>query len=130
MAVSSDLLRSAIVQISSIPSSRMAPEALVEDVTLLAKVWPDESDFAAAVASCCRALEQVSAGKVTPDALEDDLDGWWSYHFQLHRAQGEKAVLRVVFRPQADFVEVKGFGHRFKPSDIYHRLVLGKDIRL
>ena len=41
-----------------------------------------------------------------------------------------KAVLRVVFRPQADFVEVKGFGHRFKPSDIYHRLVLGKDIRL
>ena len=67
---------------------------------------------------------------MTPDALEDDLDGWWSYHFQLHRAQGEKAVLRVVFRPQADFVEVKGFGHRFKPSDIYHRLVLGKDIRL
>ncbi|WP_278982215.1 hypothetical protein [Adlercreutzia equolifaciens] len=25
---------------------------------------------------------------------------------------------------------MKGFGHRFKPSDIYHRLVLGKDIRL
>ena len=51
MAVSSDLLRSAIARISSLPSIRMAPEALVEDVTLLAKVWPNEDDFAVAVAS-------------------------------------------------------------------------------
>lgn len=130
MAVSSDLLRSAMVRISSIPRVRMAPETLVEDVTLLARVWPDEADFAAAVASCCRAFEQVSAGKVTPDPLTEDLEGWWSHHFQLRRAQGEKAVLRVVFRPQEGFVEIKGFGHRFKPSDIYHRIVLGKDIRL
>lgn len=130
MAVSSDLLRSAIVQISSLSSIRMAPEALVEDVTLLAKVWADEDDFAVAVASCCRALEQVAAGKVTPDPLVGTLDGWWSHHFQLRRAQGEKAVLRVVFRPREGYVEVKGFGHRFKPADIYHRMVLGSDIRL
>ena len=45
-------------------------------------------------------------------------------------AQGEKAVLRVVFRPREGYVEVKGFGHRFKPADIYHRMVLGSDIRL
>lgn len=72
----------------------------------------------------------MSAGKVTPDVLENELDGWRAYHFQLRRAQGEKAMLRVVFRLQADFVEVKGFGHRFKPAGIYHRLVLGKDVRL
>lgn len=83
----------------------MAPEALVEDVTLLAKVWPNEDDFAVAVASCCRALEQVASGKVTPDALVGSLDGWWSHHFQLRRAQGEKAVLRVVFRPREGYVE-------------------------
>ncbi len=130
MAVSSDLMRSAIERIAAVRGVRMAPEALVEDVVLLAKVWSDEADFASAVASSVRALEHIAAGRVTPDALKDDLTGWSSYHYQLRRAQGEKALLRIVFRRREGFVEVKGFGHRFKPSDIYHRIVLGKDIRL
>lgn len=130
MAISSDLLRAAIIQIAAIPHIRMSPEALVEDVTLLAKVWPEENDFAAAVASCCRALEQIANGKITPSPLSDELDGWLSYHFQLYRVQGEKAILRVVFRKKEEFVEVKGFGHRLKPADIYHRMVLGKDFRM
>lgn len=38
MTVSSDLLKAAIVQVASIPHIRISPEALVEDVILLAKV--------------------------------------------------------------------------------------------
>lgn len=130
MAVSSDLLRAAIVRIAAIPQIKMAPEALVEDITLLAKVWPNEAEFSAAVASCCRALELVSKGRLTASPLTDDLSGWWSYHFQLSRAQGEKAILRVVYRLSENTVEVMGFGHRFKPADMYHRIILGKDIRM
>lgn len=129
MAVSSDLIRAAIAQIANVEGIAMAHEALVEDVVLLAKVWPDENDFAAAVASSVRALSQSASGKVTPDPLEGDLEGWWSYHYQLRRAQGEPAVLRVVFRRTDDRIEVKGFGHRFKPASIYHRLVLGGETR-
>ena len=129
MAVSSDLLRVAIVQVASVEGIAMSHEALVEDVVLLAKVWPDEQDFAAAVASSVRALAQVAAGTVTPDPLKDDLEGWHSHHYQLRRAQGEQAVLRVVFRRAGEQVEVKGFGHRFKPANIYHRLVMDQESR-
>lgn len=124
MAVSSDLIRAAIVQVASVEGIAMSHEALVEDVVLLAKVWPGEEDFAAAVVSSIRALSQVAGGKVTPDPLEADLAGWWSHHYQLRRAQGESAVLRIVFRQTGGLVEVKGFGHRFKPASIYHRLVM------
>lgn len=123
MAVSSDLIRAAIVQVANVEGISMSHEALVEDVVLLAKVWPDEQDFAAAIASSIRALAQVAAGKVTPNPLKDDLAGWQSHRYQLRRAQGEPAVLRVVFRRAEDQVEIKGFGHRFKPASIYHHLV-------
>ena len=129
MAVSSDLLRAAIVQVASVEGISISHEALVEDVVLLAKVWPDEQDFAAAVASSVRALSHVAKGKVTPDPLQNDLEGWFSHHYQLRRAQGEPAVLRVVFRQSEGHVEIKGFGHRFKPASIYHRLVAGGESR-
>lgn len=124
MAVSSDLIRAAIVQVAGVEGISMSHEALVEDVVLLAKVWPDEEDFAAAVASSVRALSQVAANRVTPVPLEADLAGWWSHHYQLRRSQGESAVLRVVFRRNGNLAEIKGFGHRFKPASIYHRLVV------
>lgn len=129
MAVSSALIRAAISQIAGIDGASMSREALVEDVVLLAKVWPDEEDFAAAVASTVRAISQVSVGKTTPDALRGKLDGWYSYHYQLRRKQGEPAIMRVVFRRADKLVEIMGFGHRFKPASIYHRIVLDSDKR-
>lgn len=130
MAVSEEALRAAIEGIAHIDGVVMPPEALVEDVVLLAEVWPDDNDFRAAVASCAQALAHIAAGRVTASALSDSLDGWFSYHFQLRRAQGEKAVLRIVYRPVRGGVEVKGFGHRFRPADFYHRIVRGEAIRL
>ena len=129
MAIPNDLLRAGIAQLSSVEGVEMSPEALVEDVVLLARVWPAEEDFAAAVAASARALSQIVARTVTPSPLKGKLEGWCSYHYQLRRVQGEAAVLRVVFRRHGDMVEVKGFGHRFKPADVYHRLVFGDPAR-
>ena len=127
MAIDRSLLKAAIFQISSIEGVSMPVEVLMDDVVLLAAVWPDEGEFAQAVASTVRALEHVVAGKVTPSPLEDELAGWFSYHYQLRRGQGERAVLRIIFQPDSEGgVRVKGFGHRFKPADIYHRIVLGE----
>jgi len=127
MAVDKGILKAAIVQISSVKGVNMPVETLMDDVVLLAAVWPDERDFAQAVASTVRALEHVVAGKVTPSPLEADLGGWFSYHYQLRRGQGERAVLRIIFQPDGEGgICVKGFGHRFKPADIYHRVVLGE----
>lgn len=126
MPVDKVMLQAAIIQIAAIDGVSMPADVLTEDVVLLAAVWPDEQDFAQAVASTVRALKQVAAGQITPSPLEDDLDGWFSYHYQLRRNQGERAVMRVVFQPTEEGVRIKGFGHRFKPADIYHRMVLGE----
>lgn len=126
MAMNDELLEAAIDRIAAIEGLYMAPEALVEDVVLLAKVWPDEQDFLAAVASSARALEQICSDKVTPSPLENDLSGWLSYHYQLRRRQGFPASLRIIYRPVSGGIEVKGFGHRFKPASIYHRIVHGE----
>ena len=123
MAIDNGLLKAAFVQISGVAGISMAPELLVEDVALLAKVWPDEASFAQAVASSVRALELAVSGRITPDALRDDLTGWFSYHYQLKRAQGIPADLRLVYRPVKGGIEVKGFGHRFRPADIYRRMM-------
>lgn len=127
MAIDNALLKAAIVQVSGIAGISMAPELLVEDIALLAKVWPDEGDFAQAVASSVRALELAVRGRITPDALRDDLAGWFSYHYQLKRTQDIPADLRLVYRPIKSGIEVKGFGHRFRPADIYRRVM--SDIR-
>lgn len=124
MAISSDLLRAAIGRIARIEGISISHEALVEDVVLLAKVWQNEDEFAAAVASSARALEHIVAGRVTASPLRERLEEWQSYHYQLRRMQGQPAALRVVFRKLEDgTIEVKGFGHRFKPADVYHRIV-------
>lgn len=127
MPVDSGMLKAAVIRISSVRGISMPGETLADDVVLLAKVWPDEADFAQAVASTVLAMEHVVAGRVTPSPLSEDLGGWYSYHYQLRRGQGERAVMRIVFQPDSEGgVRIKGFGHRFRPADIYHRLVLGE----
>lgn len=126
MPVDKSMLKAAIVQIASIDGISMPADLLAEDVILLAAVWPDEQDFAQAVASTARALKQIAASQITPSPFEDDLDGWFSYHYQLRRSQSERAVMRIVFQPAEECVRIKGFGHRFKPADMYRRMVTGK----
>ena len=126
MAVDKELVRAAVARIAEIDGIEMSPEALVEDTVLLAVAWPEEDDFAAAVASTVRTLCLVVRDCVIPSHLDNELDGWLSYHCQLHRIQGCPSHLRVVYRRTERGVEIMGFGHRFKPTDIYRRLVRGQ----
>ena len=100
----------------------MDPRALADDVLLLARSFPDEDEFCLAAANTRRALEQCARGTVTPSALERSLEGWLSYHYQHSVGQGAPADMRIVYRTTAGGIEVKGFGHRWVPADVYGRI--------
>ena len=119
MPVSENALHSCIHALASVEGMLMDPRALTEDVLLLAEAFPDEADFLLAAASTRRALEQCARGTITPTALDRSLAGWLSYHYQHKVGQGQQADMRVVYRETDRGIEVKGFGHRWLPADVY-----------
>lgn len=122
MKVSSEILRRSVEVIASTDGLRMDPQDLVEDVFLLAYAFPDADDFKAAVAATVRSIGLVRAHAVTSSALKYEFSGWCSFHFQHRVAQGARADCRLVYRLVDGAVEVKGFGHRRIPQDLYARL--------
>ena len=122
MAVDDDLLERAVEAIAGVALMEMDPEALADDVVLVAYLWSDDDEFKMAIASVRRAISQLVEGKVSGVELKYDHFGWLSYHFQHRRAQGERADMRVVYRLTEGGIRVRGFGHRKLPSDIYLRL--------
>ncbi|MDU1289433.1 MAG: hypothetical protein E6965_09595 [Bifidobacterium bifidum] len=100
----------------------MNVDDLIEDIVLLAEVWPDKDEFLTASLSIRRAIRQIIDGKVAGTELSYGLTGWYSYHFQHVRQQGMKADMRIVYQPTNDGIIVKGFGNRHLPKDIYRRL--------
>ena len=122
MAVSRALIREAVSRLSAVPGIMMPQANLNEDVMLLARAYPHEDDFEAAIEATEWALRQAVAVRLTPSALRDDLAGWCSYHYQLRRQQGTDADLRLVYQPTERGIRVKGFGHRYWPASLYHRV--------
>lgn len=117
-----EMINNAIDLLAEIDGLFMDPVSLAEDVLLLAASFPDEDEYAAAVLSTKRALQQIVAEEVTTAQLERNFSGWESYHYQHKRAQGAAADMRLVFRRGREGVQVQGFGHRNIPVDIYRRL--------
>ena len=122
MAADYALLEQAIAIISSVRGLYMDPDALADDVILLAYVWPDEGEFKMAVARVHRALTQLVEGNVEGSPLKNGFSGWRSFHFQHRRGQQSRADTRIVYMPLDTGIRVKGFGNRHLPSDIYQRL--------
>lgn len=127
MAVSEVLLSQAVSVIASVHGTWMDAGTLADDVILLAYVWPDDDEFKQAVSSVRRALtllvtNRVEANRVEGTELEYGLAGWRSYHFQHQRHQGARADMRIIYRRVPDGIQIKGFGNRHLPSDIYERL--------
>lgn len=122
MKVSPAVLRRGVEAIASTDGLRMDPDDLVEDVFLLAYAFPNADDFKAAVAATVRSIGLVRAHAVTSSTLKYEFSGWNSFHFQHRVAQGARADCRLVYRLVDDGVEVKGFGHRRIPRDLYARL--------
>ena len=122
MAISEDLLHQSIDLIAGISQLEMDPVALAQDVALLELFYEDELSFKQAITSICRSITQLASGMVTGTVLKQSHTDWYSYHFQYSRSQGQRADLRVIYQMHAGAIRVKGFGHRFVPSDIYERL--------
>ena len=115
----------AIDLLSAVEGIEMDPHALADDVVLLAVAFSDESDFKCAVASTCKELQRIAAGKTTDASLKYSYEGWFSHHYQHRKSQGQTADMRIVYARHCDVVRVRGFGHRHLPFDIYDRLAEG-----
>lgn len=121
---------SAIDKVSKVDGVAIAPLGLVEDVATLAKSFPEEEDFSLAVAETLIALRHARGGKVDATPLRLRLAGWYSCHYRHKRENGQKADMRLVYRPSNKSIEVKAFGHRHVPSDFYKLIRDGQVDRL
>ena len=122
MAVDVALIRQAIVRLAHVPGIEMDPRALAEDAFLLAESFSDEREYLAAVLATERALRLDASGRATSSGLERDHAGWMSYHYQHAVARGVRADMRLEWRAGDGCVRVRGFGHRWRPSDFYRRM--------
>ena len=123
MTIADDLILQAIVRLASIPHVAMDPDALVEDVSLLAVAFPRDEEFLKAVLATERAMTKVAKGLVaSSSALVGDHAGWISYHYQHCVVQGQKADMRLEWKPSEQGIRVRAFGHRFIPADFYRRV--------
>lgn len=122
MAISRELIYQAALSIAGAPGLSMDANALLEDTVLLAYAFPEEDEFEAACANTKRAVSLLANGAVSSSELKYALAGWRSYHYQHKVGQGVKAACRIVFRPISGGIEVKGFGHRRIPQDLYERM--------
>ncbi len=120
--VSKELMLSTIDKVSKVDGVAMAPLGLLEDVVTLAKSFPEEEDFSLAAAETLIALRHARDGRVDATPLRFSLAGWYSYHYRHKRENGQKADMRLVYRPSNRGIEVKAFGHRHVPSDFYKRI--------
>lgn len=122
--VGDDLIIQAIFSLSSVRNVTMDPDALTEDIALLAVAFPDEPEFLKAVNATMRAMTKVAEGRVASSpALVGDHAGWTSYHYQHCVAQGQKADIRLEWRPcPSGGILVRAFDHRFIPADFYRRI--------
>lgn len=122
MAVDVSLVRKAAHEIVAVEGVASNPAWVVEDVFLLARVFPAELEFSEAIVSTIRALRQLRADAVDSADLVGDLADWRSYHYQHRRLQGQPADMRIVYRREPSGVYLRAFGHRRLPIDIYRRI--------
>ena len=122
MGISDEELRAAALALAGTPGLSMDADYLVEDVFLLAAAFDDQAEFEAAVAATARAIGLLSSRRVMASGLKYALEGWQSYHYQHRVSQGLRADCRIVFKVVDEGIEVKGFGHRNIPSDLYERM--------
>lgn len=128
--ISAESVEAAIASIAGVEGVSFDAVFLVQDVLGVARAFPDEDDFEAAIASTARMLGQIGAGKVGVSGLEDDYEGWKNCHYQHRVAQGAKADMRIMFARDPDgAVRVRGFGQCWLPADFYRRMAeLGRPV--
>lgn len=124
MSVAYRDLQRAIVFLSDIDRIEIDGKMLAEDVLSVSEALPDPDEFKLAIAATRRALMQLGEGRIEGTPLRFRLAEWRSLHYQHKRGRGQRADMRIVYRILADGarIQVRGFGHRHDPQDIYRRL--------
>lgn len=124
MMVTRDDRRRAVALLAPIDGVRFDPNALYDDVLALSQALLDPDEFKLAIVSTRRALIQLSEGRLEGTLLRFKLSEWRSLHYQHKRGRGQRADMRIVYRAieRGDGIQVRGFGHRHDPQDIYRRL--------
>lgn len=122
MAISNQLLQNAINIIASVNGIQMDPNALVDDVVLVALVYDDPQVFQTAITNITNALNLIVQRRNIGTPLTGNLSGWISYHFQSQRNQKHPADLRIAYQDLGTSIQVRGFGNRHLPNDFYKKL--------
>lgn len=120
--ISIEQIRQAIETVAAVDGVEFDADMLVDDALVLAYAFTDAEEYAAAIQATARALELLAAGRVAASQLDEDYEGWRSYHYQHRVAQGAKADMRIMFRSAGNAIQVRGFGHRRMPADFYRRM--------
>lgn len=126
MTISSDLIRESIALLSKVQGIDMHPKALVEDVVMLAKVFPDVEPFVTAIEETERELEFLASGKKKGHELYDNHAGILSLPYQSVRRNNQEADLRIVYDKDSKPIRVRAFGHRRLPQSFYSQLNIRK----
>ena len=122
MAISPERICRAIDWLAAINGVSFDIKSLAEDVACLARTFPENDDFEAAVVSTVRALDLIVSGRVDTSKLSDDYERWECCHYQRRVMQGERATMRIMFAREDGHVRVRGFGDRNQPDDFYRRM--------
>lgn len=122
MAIQNELIEQAIDHIANIKGLEMDPAYLLDDVILIAFVFNDEDSFKKAITQVIHSLHLIIEKRSIGQALSGNLTGWFSFHFQSKRINKHPADLRCVYTDVEKAIQVRGFGHRHMPIDVYRRL--------
>ncbi|QKY70443.1 hypothetical protein [Lentibacillus sp. CBA3610] len=122
MKITNDVLIEWIGEVSRVKGLQMDPEALADDIFLMAYVYQNPIEFDMAMQNVIKAFDLIIKNSVNTSQLAHHYTDWQSYHFQSKRTQGQKADLRIIFKKESDVMYVRGFGNRWIPADIYYRL--------
>lgn len=122
MAISNPLIEQSIDNIASIQGLEMDPNYLVDDVVLIAYVFTDEQFFKKAINQIVHSLHLIIEKRSIGQPLVGNLSGWFSFHFQSQKVNKHPADLRCVYKDAGLEIQVRGFGHRHIPIDMYRRL--------
>lgn len=122
MAIRNTVLSEWIRRIAAVPGIEMDPDALVDDVVLMAYAFTNEDLFNTAMTNVASALLLIFKHRDVGQDLQANLTGWKSYHFQSQRIRKHPADLRIVYQDTGSVIRVRGFGHRWIPEEVYRRL--------
>lgn len=101
------------------------PSQVEEDVRALGDAFSEDHAFASALEALSAELGRIVADPSRSAPTQGHYAEWRRSKFQSSRSQAQPADLRIIFRRNVTFdpngIELRAFGHRWRPTAIYLR---------